>query len=199
MLLLSPTHYKFHTPCVPQPIRIWWRVHIIWKEVACFFEACLWAAFCLHLCMSSCFIPQFAVLVTGGPALCKLWNNTNCYAVVQGTDLCKWWWNFCCCCRAVGFLTQFASHVEILVKLGPELQQLCSALQSSSLPAMRERVHDTMSCYWMALLKTHPLDRQRDARFQSLLSIALEKWVFFFYLNLIIFVSVFVYFILLVG
>jgi hypothetical protein len=83
------------------------------------------------------------------------------------------------CYRAVGFLTQFPSHVEILVKLGLELQELCSALQSSSLPAVRERVHDTMSHYWMALLKTHPLDRQRDARFQSLLSISLEKWVYF--------------------
>jgi hypothetical protein len=31
----------------------------------------------------------------------------------------------------------------------------------------------------MALLKTHSLDRQRDARFQSLLSISLEKWVCF--------------------
>ncbi|GFG37242.1 hypothetical protein Cfor_10937 [Coptotermes formosanus] len=79
--------------------------------------------------------------------------------------------------EAVGFLTQFPSHMEILGKLGPELQELCSALQSNSLPAVRERVHDTMSCYWMALLKTHPLDRQRDARFQSLLSISLENYI----------------------
>jgi hypothetical protein len=79
------------------------------------------------------------------------------------------------CYRAVEFLTQFPSHVEMLVKLGQELQELCSALRSSSLAAVRERVHDTMSCYWMALLKTHSLDRQRDARFQSLLSISLEK------------------------
>lgn len=83
------------------------------------------------------------------------------------------------CYRAVEFLTQFPSHVEMLVKLGQEMQELCSALQSNSLPAVRERVHDTMSCYWMALLKTHSLDRQRDARFQSLLSISLEKWVYF--------------------
>lgn len=101
----------------------------------------------------------------------------NCYVVVCGTDFSKWLEYFCY--RAVGFLTQFPSHMEILGKLGPELQELCSALQSNSLPAVRERVHDTMSCYWMALLKTHPLDRQRDARFQSLLSISLEKWVYF--------------------
>jgi hypothetical protein len=31
----------------------------------------------------------------------------------------------------------------------------------------------------MALLKKHSLDRQRDARFQSFLSISLEKWVYF--------------------
>jgi hypothetical protein len=79
------------------------------------------------------------------------------------------------CYRAVEFLTQFPCHMETLVKLGQELQELCSALRSNSLPAVRERVHDTMSCYWMALLKTHSLDRQRDARFQSLLSISLEK------------------------
>jgi hypothetical protein len=78
-------------------------------------------------------------------------------------------------CRAIRFLTQVPAHVEILNKLGPELQQLCSALLSDSLPAVRERVHDTMNCYWMALLKTHTLDRQRDARFQNLLSISLEK------------------------
>jgi hypothetical protein len=77
--------------------------------------------------------------------------------------------------RAVGFLTQVPAHVEILNKLGPELQQLHSALLSSSLPAVRERLHDAMNYYWMALLKAHPLDRQRDARFQNLLSISLEK------------------------
>jgi hypothetical protein len=77
--------------------------------------------------------------------------------------------------RAVGFLTQIPAHVEILNKLGPELKQLCSSLLSGSLPAVRERVHDTMNCYWMTLLKTHTLDRQRDARFQNLLSISLEK------------------------
>jgi len=79
--------------------------------------------------------------------------------------------------EAVEFLTQFPSHMETLVKLGQELQELCSALRSNSLPAVRERVHDTMSCYWMALLKTHSLDRQRDARFQSLLSISLENYI----------------------
>lgn len=80
---------------------------------------------------------------------------------------------------AVGFLTQFPAHVEVLIKLGPELQQLCSALLSDSLQVVREKVHDTMSCYWMTLLKTHPLDRQRDAHFQNLLSISLEKLVYF--------------------
>ncbi|PNF18909.1 hypothetical protein B7P43_G01383 [Cryptotermes secundus] len=34
-----------------------------------------------------------------------------------------------------------------------------------------------MSCYWMTLLKTHPLDRQRDAHFQNLLSISLENFI----------------------
>jgi hypothetical protein len=63
--------------------------------------------------------------------------------------------------------------------LGPELQQLCSALLPDSLQVVREKVHDTMSCYWMTLLKTHPLDRQRDAHFQNLLSISLEKLVYF--------------------
>jgi hypothetical protein len=77
--------------------------------------------------------------------------------------------------RAIGFLTQFPAHVDVLIKLGPELQKLCSALLCSTLPAIREKVHDTMSCYWMAFLKTHPLERQRDARFQNLISISLEK------------------------
>jgi hypothetical protein len=31
----------------------------------------------------------------------------------------------------------------------------------------------------MTLLKTHPLDRQRDAHFQNLLSVSLEKLVYF--------------------
>jgi hypothetical protein len=79
------------------------------------------------------------------------------------------------CYRAIEFLTQFPSHAEMLVKLGQDLQELCSSLRSNSLPAVKERVHDTMSCYWMALLKKHSLDRQRDARFQSFLSISLEK------------------------
>jgi hypothetical protein len=77
--------------------------------------------------------------------------------------------------RAVEFLTHFPSHGEMLDKLVQELQEVCPALWSNSLPAVRERVHNTMSCYWMTLLKTHSLDRQRDARFQSLLSISLEK------------------------
>lgn len=76
---------------------------------------------------------------------------------------------------AIGFLAQVPAHVEILNKLGPELQQLCSALLSDSLLAVRERVHDTMNCYWVTLLKTHTLDRQRDAHFQNLLSISIEK------------------------
>jgi len=79
------------------------------------------------------------------------------------------------CYRAIEFLTHFSSHVEMLDKLGQELQELCPTLQSNSLPVVRERVHDIMSCYWMTLLKTHSLDRQRDARFQSSLSISLEK------------------------
>ncbi|XP_023721770.1 ankyrin repeat domain-containing protein 27 isoform X2 [Cryptotermes secundus] len=78
---------------------------------------------------------------------------------------------------AVGFLTHFPVHIEVLIKLGPELQQLCSSLLSDSLQVVREKVHDTMSCYWMTLLKTHPLDRQRDAHFQNLLSISLENFI----------------------
>ncbi|XP_021918868.1 uncharacterized protein LOC110829448 isoform X2 [Zootermopsis nevadensis] len=78
---------------------------------------------------------------------------------------------------AIGFLAQVPAHVEILNKLGPELQQLCSALLSDSLLAVRERVHDTMNCYWVTLLKTHTLDRQRDAHFQNLLSISIENYI----------------------
>jgi hypothetical protein len=79
--------------------------------------------------------------------------------------------------EAIEFLTHFSSHVEMLDKLGQELQELCPTLQSNSLPVVRERVHDIMSCYWMTLLKTHSLDRQRDARFQSSLSISLENYI----------------------
>ncbi|XP_069679944.1 ankyrin repeat domain-containing protein 27-like isoform X2 [Periplaneta americana] len=79
--------------------------------------------------------------------------------------------------EALGFLTQFPIHIDVLIKLGPELQQLNSSLIHNSLPSIREKIHDTMSGYWMALLKTHPLERQRDARFQNLLSISLENYI----------------------
>jgi hypothetical protein len=67
----------------------------------------------------------------------------------------------------------------VLIKLGPELQELCPALLSKSLPVVREKIHKTMSCYWMTLLKMQSLDRQRDAHFQNLLSVSLEKLVYF--------------------
>ncbi|PSN51356.1 hypothetical protein C0J52_07920 [Blattella germanica] len=78
---------------------------------------------------------------------------------------------------AVEFLTRSEAHVEILTKLGPELRSLCPVLLTESLPNVRERMHDLMSSYWMALLKTHSLDRQRDARFQNLISISVENYI----------------------
>ena len=73
------------------------------------------------------------------------------------------------------FLTRSEAHVEILVKLGPELKTLCPVLMTESLLSVRETMHDLMSRYWMAVLQTHSLEKQRDARFQNLISISVEK------------------------
>ncbi|KAJ9579187.1 hypothetical protein L9F63_024706, partial [Diploptera punctata] len=78
---------------------------------------------------------------------------------------------------AVDFLTQSEAYIEILVKLGPELRNLYPTLMTESLPVVREKMHDLMGRYWMAILKTHTLDRQRDARFQNLISISVENYI----------------------
>ncbi|XP_067014979.2 ankyrin repeat domain-containing protein 27 [Anabrus simplex] len=80
---------------------------------------------------------------------------------------------------AVRFLTHFSEHSSVLIRLDKELNSFCDAHKSlaGDVSIISDKIHDILGRHWTLLLQTHPLDVQRDGRFQHLLTVCLENYI----------------------
>ncbi|XP_071448105.1 ankyrin repeat domain-containing protein 27-like [Hetaerina americana] len=80
--------------------------------------------------------------------------------------------------EASQFFSNFLQGESLVFSLNNSVERLIPALTGGvSLQEMSSLVHETIAAQWNNLLRTHSLKRQRDARFQGLLSSAIEIYV----------------------
>ncbi|XP_049941242.1 ankyrin repeat domain-containing protein 27-like isoform X1 [Schistocerca serialis cubense] len=116
---------------------------------------------------------QYKILITDKPLSPEFQSKP------PGDDMPHLEMKITCLNDATQFLSRaFSLHGNLLLSLDTDLQNLAaSPPPADDIVGLQGKIRNLLNVHWVSLLKTHPLECQRDARFQVQLSAALEIYM----------------------